>query len=113
MSNELNQRIIRDFLCLIYNHHPSSIRYLMNPINRLKQLVFVHAFLTNERLAFIDNLEINRANLLRALLVCIEDDLQNHSDRDKEIAKYALLADGINPPGLPNFLNNLFEELDE
>ena len=84
----------------------------MNPANRLKQLVFVHAFLKNERMAFIQNIEVNRANVLTALLACIEDDLEDYSERDKEIAKYALILDDISPPGLPNFLNNVFE-LDE
>ena len=109
MSNNLNQRIIRDLLGLIYSDHPRHIRYLMRPAHRLQQLVFVRAFLTNERLAFIQNIEVHRANLLTALLACIEDDLEGYSERDKEIAQYALIDADMNPPGLPHFLNSIFE----
>ena len=112
MSNNLNQRIIRDLLGLIYDNHPRHINYLMRRANRLQQLVFVRAFLRNERFAFIQNIEVHRANLLTALLACIEDDLEGYSERDKEIAQYALIEADISPPGLPNFLNNIFE-LDE
>ena len=112
MSNDLSQHLIKGFLSFIYNNHRSSIRYFMNPANRLKQLVFVHAFLTNECMAFLENIDVNRANLLRALLACIAGELEEYSERDKEIAKYAIIADNISPPGLPNFMNNVFE-LDE
>ena len=89
MSSNLNQRIIRDLLGLIYSD-PRHIRYLT------RRLVFVRAFLTNERLAFIQNIEVHRANLLTALLACIEDDLEGYSERDKEIAQYALIDADIN-----------------
>ena len=107
MSSDLNQRIIRDLLGLIYSD-PRHIRYLTRRVHQLQQLVFVRAFLTNERLAFIQNIEVHRANLLTALLGCIEEELENHSARDIEIAKHALLDTDINPPAIPDFLNNLF-----
>ena len=112
MSDDLSQHLIKGFLCFIFNNHRGSIRHLMRPANKLKQLVFVHAVLTNERMALLANIAATRANLLRALLVCVAGDLEDYSARDKEIAKYALIADGINPPGLPNFVRNIFE-LDE
>ena len=108
MSSNLNQRIIRDLLGLIYSD-PRHIRYLTRRTHLLQQLVLVRAFLTNERLAFIQNIEVHRANLLTALLACIEDDLEAYSERDKEIAQHALIDADINPPGLPHFLNSIFE----
>ena len=80
----------------------------MRSAHQLQQLVFIRAFLANERLAFIQHIEEYRTNLLTALLACIEDDLENYSARDIEIAQYALIDADINPPGLPDFLTNIF-----
>ena len=107
MSGNLAQYIIKDLLCFAYGDS-RHFRYLMRSAHRLQQLVLVREFLMNERLAFIQNNTVIRANLLTALLGCIEEELENHSARDIEIAKHALLDADINPPAIPDFLNNLF-----